>query len=596
MADSPDKDSEGVLRLTVYSGGSKLPDTVEFDSIEVEKAVNMIPVARITIPDGNMPNKEFPISDSDDLKPGSEIKIDAGYGDDEETIFEGIVVKHSVKISGDNYARLQIECRDKSIAMTVGRKNANYVDQKDSDIFSTLIGNYSGLTASTDSTTTQHPELVQYYCTDWDFLLSRAEVNGMLVVVDDAAVSVAAPDVSSSASLGVTYGEDLIEFHADLDARSQFSQVKGFCWDPGTQDIVEQVAGTESLNDQGNLDSSDLASVLGLDSYTLQTPVSMESTALGDWAAAQQVKSGLSRITGRMKFQGSAKAKPGKLIQVAGVGDRFNGDVFVSGVFHEIAEGDWSTEVHFGMSADWFAEKRDLATPPASGLLPGVEGLHIGVVMKLDEDPEKQNRIQVKVPVLQAETQGVWARLSNYYASNGFGEFFIPEIGDEVILGYLNNDPGHPVILGSLYSASRTPPYDLTAENYIKAIVTQSKMKVEFDDENKIITIVTPESNKIVISDDDKSILIQDQTDNKVELSTGGITLDSPKDIAIKATGKISMDATGEISISSSADVKASGLNIEHSANVGMTVKGGASAELSAGGNTTVKGAMVMIN
>ncbi len=596
MADSPDKDSEGVLRLTVYSGGSKLPDTVEFDSIEVEKAVNMIPVARITIPDGNMPNKEFPISDSDDLKPGSEIKIDAGYGDDEETIFEGIVVKHSVKISGDNYARLQIECRDKSIAMTVGRKNANYVDQKDSDIFSTLIGNYSGLTASTDSTTTQHPELVQYYCTDWDFLLSRAEVNGMLVVVDDAEVSVAAPDVSSSAALGVTYGEDLIEFHADLDARNQFSQVKGYCWDPGTQDVVEQVAGTESLNDQGNLDSSDLASVLGLDTYTLQTPISMESTALGDWASAQQVKSGLSRITGRMKFQGSAKAKPGGLIQVAGVGDRFNGDVFVSGVIHEIAEGDWSTEVHFGLSADWFAEKRDLTAPPASGLLPGVEGLHIGVVMKLDEDPEKQNRIQVKVPLLQAETQGVWARLSNYYASNGFGEFFIPEIGDEVILGYLNNDPGHPVILGSLYSASRTPPYDLTAENYIKAIVTQSKMKVEFDDENKVITIVTPESNKIVISDDDKSILIQDQTDNKVELGTGGITLDSPKDIAIKATGKISLDATGEISISSSADVKASGLNIEHSANVGMTVKGGASAELSAGGNTTVKGAMVMIN
>lgn len=596
MADSPDKNSEGVLKLTVYSGGSKLPDTVGFDSIEVEKTVNTIPVARIVIPDGDMPNKKFPVSDSDDLKPGSEIKICAGYGDDEEAIFEGIVVKHSVKITGDNYTRLLIECRDKSVAMTIGRKNANYVKQKDSDIFSSLIGSYSGLTAKTSATSTEHPELVQYYCSDWDFIISRAEVNGMVVVVDDAEISIAEPDTQSSAVLGVTYGEDLIEFHADLDARNQFTKVNSSCWDPSTQAVVQESAGTEMLNDQGNLSSSDLAKVLGLQSYDLQTPVSMENTALSGWATAQQVKSGLSRVVGRMKFQGSAKAKPGKQIEVSGVGDRFNGNVFISGVFHEIVEGDWSTEVRFGMSAEWFAEKRDLTSPPASGLLPGVEGLHIGVVIKLDEDPEKQNRIQVKVPVLQVETEGVWARLSNYYASNGFGEFFIPEIGDEVILGYLNNDPGCPVILGSLYSSNRTPPYPLTAENYIKAIVTKSEMKVEFDDEKKIITIVTPGENTIVISDEDKSILIQDQTNNKVELNTSGISMDSPKDISLSAKGKISLDAVGEISIASKADLKAEGLNIEHNANVGLTAKGGASAELSAGGNTTVKGAMVMIN
>jgi uncharacterized protein involved in type VI secretion and phage assembly len=152
------------------------------------------------------------------------------------------------------------------------------------------------------------------------------------------------------------------------------------------------------------------------------------------------------------------------------------------------------------------------------------------------------------------------------------------------------------VILGSLYSAKHAPPYELTADNFTKAIVTKSKLKVEFDDDKKIISILTPGNNKIVLSDEDQSILVQDQTGNKVELSSSGIVLDSPKDIKISATGKISMQATGEISMTSQADIKASGLNIEHSANVGITAKGGASAELSAGGNTTVKGAMVMIN
>jgi len=596
MADSPQKSSEGVIKLTIFSNGAKLKDSIKIISVEVEKSVNLIPVARITVLDGDMPNQEFPISDTDVFTPGSEIKINAGYQDQEETIFEGIVVKHNLKITGENYSRLHIECRDKAVAMTIGRKNANYVEVKDSDVFSKLVGNYGSLSVKADSTSTEHKELVQYYCTDWDFLLSRAEVNGSLVIVDDGAVSVAPPDVSSSPVLSVSYGQDIMEFHAEIDARSQYAKVKGVSWNPGTQEVVEELVGIESLNDQGNLSGSELSKVVGLDNFKLQTPIMMETTALKDWAKSQQVKSGLSRVTGRVKFQGSAKAKPGTLIQLSGVGDRFSGEVFVSAVRHEIVDGNWFSEIDFGMSPEWFAEKRDIVAPPASGLLPGVEGLHIGVVTQLDEDPESQHKIKVTVPVLQAETEGVWARLSNYYASSGFGEFFIPEIGDEVILGYLNNDPGHPIILGSLYSAKRKPPYPLTADNFIKAIVTRSDLKIEFDDENKVITIVTPEMNKIVISDKEKSILVQDQTGNKLELSTSGILIDSPKDISISAKGKISLDAMGEISMSSKADVKGSGLNIEFSADVGITAKGGASAELSAGGNTTVKGAMVMIN
>ena len=308
------------------------------------------------------------------------------------------------------------------------------------------------------------------------------------------------------------------------------------------------------------------------------------------------MKAGLARIRGRMRFQGSAKAKTGGLIELAGVGERFNGVVFVSGVNHRIAGGDWTTEVEFGMSPDWFADQRDLVTPPASGLLPGIEGLHIGVVKKLNDDPEAENKIQVSIPLLQADKDGVWARLANYYASDGFGEFFIPEIGDEVVLGYLNDDPSHPVILGSLYSSKRKPPYALTAENYTKAIVTRSKLRVIFDDEKKIVTIITPAENKIVVNDDTKTILLQDETGNKAQLSPDGILLDSPKDIVVNAKGKIAISAVGEISLTAQADVKVTGLNVSNTAKVGFTAKGSATAELSASGQTTVKGALVMIN
>ena len=596
MPESPTDNTSNVVMLSILAAGAQIDDAIQIVSVSVTKTINKIPYARIELVDGDMPKKDFPASNDKAFKPGTEIEIKAGYGDTDESLFTGIIVRHGIKFTGKNDSRLVIECRDKAVKMTIGRKNANFIDLSDSDIIAKLIKNYA-LTPEVAATTASYPELVQYYCSDWDFMLSRAEVNGFLVCVDATKLSVKAPEVSGEAVLKVTYGDDLMELHADIDARTQFTAVDGVSWDPSKLEVVTQTAPAKALNAQGDLTSKQLADIVGPKTFNLQTPGQIEAVALKGWAEAQQVKAGLARIRGRMKFQGSAKALPGTLIELDGVGAHFNGKVFVSSVNHQItSSGNWVSEVSFGMSSDWFAEQRDLVAPPASGWLPGVEGLQIGVVMKLDEDPCEQSRIQVKLPILQAETEGVWARLANFHASNAIGAFFVPEIGDEVILGYLNNDPCNPIVLGSLYGPKNKPPYELTAENNTKAIVTRSELKIEFDEEKKITTIITPGENKLVLNDDEKSILMQDQNDNKVELSPDGIVLDSPKDISITAKGKITIDAMDAIAVSSQADVSVKGLNVNHEANVGFVAKGNASAELSASGQTTVKGAMVMIN
>jgi Rhs element Vgr protein len=596
MADSPTINAGHLVRFAITSNSTALADTIQVISVSVNSAVNRIPSAEIVIVDGDMPNQTFPVSESDTFKPGAEIEIQAGYEDEQETIFKGIVVRHRIRISGENDARLLVECRDKAVGMTIGRKNANFVDKKDGDIFSTLIGACSGVSADVSATTVEHKEIVQHYCTDWDFLLSRAEVNGMIVLTDQNKVTIQAPATGGAAQLKVSYGVDLIEFDANIDCRPQLKSVKTVSWDPASQAIVEKTAPPATLNQEGNLTSAALADIAGPATFRLQTPSPIEPSDLDVWAKAQQVKAGLARIRGRMKFQGSAKAKAGVLIELHGVGARFDGDVFVSVVSHDIRDGNWLTEVDFGMDPDWFADQRDLISPPASGLLPGIDGLHLGVVKKLDADPVGENRVQVSIPLLAAEQDGVWARLSNFYASDTFGDFFIPEIGDEVVLGYLNGDPSYPVILGSLYSSKRTPPYTLTAENYTKAIVTRSKLRLIFDDDKKVVTIITPANNKIVVSDDTKSILLEDQNGNIARLDPSGILLDTPKDVIVNAKGKIAMSAIGEISLTAQADVKVTGLNVSNTAQISFTAKGSASAELSAAGQTTVKGALVMIN
>ena len=93
-----------------------------------------------------------------------------------------------------------------------------------------------------------------------------------------------------------------------------------------------------------------------------------------------------------------------------------------------------------------------------------------------------------------------------------------------------------------------------------------------------------PGKNTLEISDDGKSIRLTDQHKNEIKMDSGGITLSS------------SMDATSKISGTAKSDISLDGMNVKVQAKVGATVKGNATAELSASGQTTVKGAMVMIN
>lgn len=587
--------SDGVLSFSITCDGEPLPDIVQVVAIETNHSTNRIPSAVITVIDGDMPNAAFPVADQGIFKPGTKVVISAGYDLTVKPIYSGVVVRHSVRISGDNQARLIIECRDPALAMTVGRKNANYVDQSDDQIIAALIGAHAGLSAAVDSTGVSYKELVQYYVSDWDYMMARAEANGLLVTVDGGKVTVAAP-ASGAAVLKVTYGMDMMEFQAELDARWQLASVTATSWDLASLAVLEKSAKPLALTGQGDLDSAALAKVLGAGEYGLQTAAPLDSAALGAWTRARQTKAALARIRGRVRFQGCALAKPAVLITLAGVGKHFNGDVIASNVVHRLEEGNWTTEVEFGMPSYWFADEHQLHAPEAAGLTAGIAGLHIGLVMKLDADPEGQYKVQVSVPLMKAATAGVWARLSTYYGSAGFGAFVVPEVGDEVILGFFNNDPSCPVILGSLYSSKHVPPYELTADNNIKALVTRSKLRMIYDDEKKVITFITPGNNKVVISDDAKSILLQDQNSNKVELSPSGILLDSPKDITIKAAGKVAISAVQNVEAAAQMDVKVSGLNINHNANVGFVAKGAATAELSAAGQTTVKGALVMIN
>ncbi len=565
-------------------------------SVHVETAANRIGRAVLLYEAGDMASAAVPESDDDTFAIGAKVRIEAGYGDDESPIFEGVVISHGVEIGCGNEGLLRIECRDCAFAMTQGRRSRVFADSTDSAAMQAVLGEYSALSASVESTAAKYGELVQYYSTDWDFVLSLSDRNGFVVLSGEEKITIGKPSVDGSPVLSLTYGPDIISFQADVSAAGQSVGGGASAWSAATQKNIEGKSEAPSLNAQGSDDASTLGATAGMKDWKLQTVGAVDADALAVWADACRLRAGMSRIRGSVTFSGSAKAVAGSLIELRGFGKHFDGTAYAGAVEHEIREGDWETTVDIGIPAEMMTDRRHTTAPAASGLLPAVGGLHIGKMAKPDGDPEKNGRVQIEIPTLNGENNMVWARLGSTWASKDYGSFVIPDVGDELIVGFFNDDPCYPVVLGSMYSSGRKSPYELTAENDVRALVTREKIRVVFDEKDKSLTIETPAKNSIVISDKEKGIVLSDQNGNKIVMNDSGITIESSKAVNIKAKTNAALEAGSAASIKAKTDLKLKGLNVEAKADACMAVKGTASAEFSASGTTTVKGAMVMIN
>lgn len=592
----PNAGAGGVVSYDVKVAGASIPGSWQVHAIRVEQAVNRIANATITLLDGDPSTESFAISASSSFVPGNEIEIEAGYDGKNAVIFSGIVTRQAVRVVNAMGPLLEVQCKDKAVKMTVGRKNANFSGKTDSEVIKSLVG-AAGLSAAVSATGTTLPNLVQYYVSDWDFMLARAEVNGMVVTTDNNEVRVFDPSFDTTAALALTYGGNILEIEAELDALTQLPEVRASAWDFQAQKLVTAQA-ANTLAGPGNLSSKELAGVAGLDYFALQTGATVTSEELTAWAKAQMLKSLMSKITGTVRFQGSALA-PGKYVSIEGLGARFDGAHFVSAVRHELAAGNWVSEAAIGMSSSWFTQEKQVEAPAAAGLLPGIGGLYSATVQKICEDAEDAYRILVDVALFEDQVTGLWARLANFYATNGQGVFFLPEVGDEVILGFLNQDPRFPVILGSMYSqenkawSSFTP----TATNSMKGIVSKSELRVLFDDENRILSLVTPGGNTLVMDDKNKQVELKDENGNSVVMSPSGIeiksrgniTLDAGQDVTIKGAAGVKVESSG-------GDVATEGLNIKETAQMEFSAKGSMGAEVQGGMTLTLKGGMVMIN
>ena len=566
--------------FTIKVGGEELPGTYRAVSIDIARAVNRIATASLVLYDGDPAAQDFPLSSGELLTPGQEIAIEGGYASDESLLFKGVITRQKIKARRTGESLLLVDCKDSLYRLTLARKSRYFKDISDSDVFESIVGEYGDLVIEAEATGEPRTDIVQYQVSDWDFIVSRAEALGMVCITEDGTLKIGKPDLSQEPVASVAYGTGIYELEMEMDGRLQTEAVTAASWNMANQEMLSSELTDVDAPAQGNIDGATLAQDVGVDKIELQYGGVLSQQELDAWAEAQLRKSRLAKIRGTVRFQGNGDVKPGALIDLGGLGERFNGAAYISGVRHALGGGDWETSIQVGLDPHWHHQNFPINAAPATGFYPAINGLQIGVVTQLQDDPVGEDRVLVRLPVINPDAEGIWTRIATLDAGENRGIVFRPEIGDEVIVGFINDDPNQAVILGMLHSSAKPAPLAASDDNHEKGLVTRSEMKVVFNDDEVSLTIETPKGNRIVLSEKDGAVIVADENQNTITLNADGIVLEGSADVVVKATG----------------DVRIEGVNVQIKASANLTAEGGAGAELKSSGTTVVKGSLVQIN
>jgi uncharacterized protein involved in type VI secretion and phage assembly len=202
-----------------------------------------------------------------------------------------------------------------------------------------------------------------------------------------------------------------------------------------------------------------------------------------------------------------------------------------------------------------------------------IYGVVVGIVTD-NNDPEKLGRVKLNFPWRGVNGQSYWARIATLMAGKDRGTFFLPEVGDEVIVAFDRGDINQPYVIGALWNGVDKPPEtNADGKNNIRKIKSRSGHEIIFNDNDSAkqekIEIHTKAGHKVILDDASGQ--------EKIEIidKTGG--------------NKITVDSVqNSINIESAMQLKIKSQMIEIEAGGMMTIKAGAAL--------TIQGALVKIN
>jgi uncharacterized protein involved in type VI secretion and phage assembly len=433
-------------------------------------------------------------------------------------------------------------------------KSRSFQRVTDADIATRIAGEY-GLDADVDGTGATHDYVLQAGETDYAFLRRRAARIGFDVWISEKKFYFKKAPRSTATPPKLTYGQNLAKFATRFSAAERSDEVEIRGWD---QLGKEAITGRSDRTDPGTdapaaQEMADAARrAFGrVKRNAGQFPVTDQAEA-DALAGSLLLRASGEEVVLRGEAMGDPLIGAGAKVHIEGIGSRMSGDYRVTQVQHTYgANTPYLTRFVCGGKEP--AGMADLTGGGPRAEKSGWSGLVVGIVTNND-DPEKLGRVRVKFPTLSQDDESAWSRIATPGGGKERGLQWIPEVDDEVLVGFELDDTTRPVILGGLWNRKDTPPDPGAMEKgevKKRMLVSRKDSRLVFDDDKPEIDLLLGGTSCALKLEKSESSLTGEQ--KLVVTAT---------QIEIKATSKLTLTGA-QIEINASGPLTAAGKPIK---------------------------------
>lgn len=614
-----------VVKAEITIKGKKLEN---FSSLKIEQSLFSLHHLELTCrPDVfdtfSISGESFAWDKAKDLI-GKKIKVDLSPVGKESaetksiTVFHGLITRVNGSRLNDAFSGdLTIIANSFDIFLASKSQCRSFEDVKLSELISVLLNEYPSnlfdkkiIAPLSDELL---PYIVQYNETNFEFVCRIAKTFGeWYIITGENKFYFGEPPRDS---VSVLHGKDLLEIAYSLKIDNIEFQHKSY--DYFSEKIIDIKSASFKPNLEGLLKSSSSASEDTFDQNDelfFNLPLDQNSAKKTVENAIQIDKKGrISRLNLISGSSDNCEVSLGSVLKA----DSF---VVSKGKTSTVHMGDFRITAithHCDESGNYYnsfeAIPHNLESPPQTNpwLFPKTETQ--SAIVTDTNDPDGLGRIRVRFFWQSEKDQTPWLRIVTPYAGKNKGFYFIPEIGEEVLVGFENANAQKPYVIGSHFTGKNKPDDWKNDKNFLKALRTKSGHTIEFNDEigKETITIHDKDKvNTILFSSHGKELVMECKGDLKInaqniEISAekdfnldvkGKIIISSQKETELSAVGNAKLKSNKNIAIEAMSNLKAKANSKTEISGTTLTAKGSASAEFSAGVKTVVKGAIVKIN
>ena len=445
-------------------------------------------------------------------------------------LIEGEITGIEVHFNSEYEAPIIVRGYDKSHRLHKGRHNRSFLNNTDSDIVS-KIAKEAGIELGQISPSEEvHEYVFQENQTNMEFLRQRAARIGFELFVEDGKINFRKPETKNDIEL--KWGQEINSFSSRVTSAEQVSEVEVRSWDYTKKELVTETAKSEKvITDTGNKKGSDCCNNFNLNEppkmIVVDKPVSSPKQA-EVMAQALCDELGGEFVYADAKAEGNPEIRPGKIVNLTNMGTRFSGKYYITETRHIYTKRSYTTEfgVRYLRAGNLFS-----TVSGQKHLQPG-ETFLVGIVTN-NTDLKGLGRVKVKFPTLTENHESYWARVVGVGAGGSRGFYSLPEINDEVFVGFEHGDIHRHYIIGGVWNGKDAPPEDINntingGKVRLRTIKTRTGHTIEFVEETKGtskagIKIETATGHKLYLNDSDKCVEIQTSGGNEIKMVDGSI-------------------------------------------------------------------------